>query len=46
LQEKIAGLRRQMQALKEMEQTVQDAPDRQVSLTDHDARGAARTTSS
>src|SRR5260370_38737944 len=28
----------QMQALKEMEQTVQDAPDHQVSLTDPDAR--------
>src|SRR5437868_5335544 len=34
LKEKIAGLRRQMQALKVMEQTVQDAPDQQVSLTD------------
>src|SRR5271154_5549950 len=31
LKEKIAGLRRQMQALKVMEQTVQDAPDQQVS---------------
>jgi transposase len=41
LKEKIAGLRRQMQALKEMEQTVQDAPDRQVSLTDPDARSMA-----
>src|SRR5207302_240524 len=30
LKEKIAGLRRQMQALKAMEQTVQDAPDEQV----------------
>jgi transposase len=30
LKEKIAGLRRQMQALKVMEQTVQDAPDQQV----------------
>src|SRR5258706_7580485 len=38
LKEKIAGLRRQMQALKEMEQTVQDAPDQQVSLTDPAAR--------
>src|SRR5947207_11865153 len=38
LKEKIAGLRRQMQALKVMEQTVQDAPDQQVSLTDPDAR--------
>src|SRR5262245_15039180 len=34
LKEKIAGLRRQMQALKVMEQAVQDAPDQQVSLTD------------
>ena len=34
LKEKIAGLRRQMRALKVMEQTVQDAPDQQVSLTD------------
>src|ERR1700693_6357599 len=41
LKEKIAGLRRQMQALKVMEQTVQDAPDRQVSLSDPDARSMA-----
>src|SRR5881394_3645798 len=41
LKEKIAGLRRQMQALKVMEQTVQDAPDQQVSLTDTDARSMA-----
>jgi transposase len=41
LKEKIAGLRRQMQALKEIEQTVQDAPDQQVSLTDPDARSMA-----
>src|ERR1700751_4400161 len=41
LKEKIAGLRRQMQALKEMEQKVQDAPDQQVSLTDPDARSMA-----
>jgi transposase len=41
LTEKIAGLRRQMQSLKEMEQTVQDAPDQQVSLTDPDARSMA-----
>src|SRR5207244_4563479 len=41
LKEKIAGLRQQMQALKVMEQTVQDAPDRQVSLTDPDARSMA-----
>ena len=38
LKEKIAGLRRQMRALKVMEQAVQDAPDQQVSLTDPDAR--------
>ena len=30
-----------MQALKAMEQTVHDAPDRQVSLTDPDARSMA-----
>jgi len=41
LQEKIAGLRQQMQALKVMEQTVQEAPDQQVSLTDPDARSMA-----
>jgi transposase len=41
LKEKIAGLRRQMQSLKEMEQTVQDARDQQVSLTDPDARSMA-----
>ena len=41
IQDKIAGLRRQMQALREMQQTVQDAPDQQVSLTDPDARSMA-----
>ena len=41
LKEKIAGLRRQTQVLKAMEQTVQDAPDQQVSLTDPDARSMA-----
>jgi hypothetical protein len=41
LKEKIAGLRRQMQALKVMEQAVHDAPDQQVSLTDPDARSMA-----
>ncbi len=41
LTEKIAGLRRQMQSLKAMAQTVQDAPDQQVSLTDPDARSMA-----
>jgi transposase len=41
LKEKIAGLRRQMQALKEMAQQVQTAPDQQVSLTDPDARSMA-----
>ena len=41
IQDKIAGLRRQMQALKAMEQQVQAEPDRQVSLTDPDARSMA-----
>jgi transposase len=41
LKEKIGGLRQQMLALKTMEQTVQDAPDQQVSLTDPDARSLA-----
>jgi BMFP domain-containing protein YqiC len=41
LKEKIAGLRRQMHALKAMEHTVRDAPDQQVSLTDPDARSMA-----
>ena len=41
LQEKVAGLRRQMQALKAMEQQVHAAPDKQVSLTDPDARSMA-----
>jgi transposase len=41
IKDKIAGLRRQMQALKEMEQRVQAAPDKQVSLTDPDARSMA-----
>ena len=41
IKEKIAGLRRQMQSLKEMEQQVQAAPDQQVSLTDPDARSMA-----
>jgi transposase len=41
IKDKIAGLRRQMQALREMEQAVQAAPDQQVSLTDPDARSMA-----
>ena len=41
LREKIEGLRRQMQSLKEMERQVQAAPDQQVSLTDPDARSMA-----
>src|SRR5664279_3252474 len=41
INEKIAGLRRQMQALKAMEQQVEAAPDKQVSLTDPDARSMA-----
>ncbi len=41
IKDKIAGLRRQMQALRAVQQTVQDAPDQQVSLTDPDARSMA-----
>src|SRR3982075_1399304 len=41
IKDKIAGLRRQMQALREMAQQVQAAPDQQVSLTDPDARSMA-----
>ena len=41
LQEKIAGLRGQMQALKAMERQVHATPDKQVSLTDPDARAMA-----
>jgi transposase len=39
--EKIEGLRRQMRSLKEMERQVEAAPDKQVSLTDPDARSMA-----
>src|SRR5271167_2736393 len=41
IKDKIAGLRRQMQVLKEMRQQVHAAPDKQVSLTDPDARSMA-----
>jgi hypothetical protein len=41
LKEKIEGLRRSMQSLKEMEQQVEAAPDQQISLTDPDARSMA-----
>ena len=41
LKEKIEGLHRQMQSLKEMEKQVEAAPDKQVSLTDPDARSMA-----
>ena len=41
LKEKIKGLRRPMQALKEMGQQVEAAPDQQISLTDPDARSMA-----
>jgi transposase len=41
IKDKIAGLRRQMGALKAMEQQVQSEPDKQVSLTDPDARSMA-----
>jgi transposase len=41
IQDKIAGLRRQMQSLKAISGEVQNAPDQQVSLTDPDARSMA-----
>ena len=41
LKDKIDGLRRQMQSLKDMAQQVEAAPDKQVSLTDPDARSMA-----
>jgi transposase len=41
LKEKIEGLRRQMQALKDMGQQVEAASDQQISLTDPDARSMA-----
>ena len=41
IQEKIEGLRRQMQSLKAMERQVEEAPDKRVSLTDPDARSMA-----
>ena len=41
LKEKIEGLRRSMQSLKEMQQQVEAAPDEQISLTDPDARSMA-----
>src|ERR671917_408535 len=41
LKEKIKGLRRSMQSLKEMEQQVEATPDQQISLTDPDARSMA-----
>jgi len=41
LKEKMEGLRRQMQSLKEMGRQVETAPDKQVSLTDPDARSMA-----
>jgi hypothetical protein len=41
LKDKIEGLRRQMQSLKEMGRRVEAAPDKQVSLTDPDARSMA-----
>ena len=41
LKDKIAGLRRQMQSLQAMAQQVEAAPDKQVSLTDPDARSMA-----
>ena len=39
IKEKIEGLRRQMQSLKAMERQVEEAPDKQVSLTDPELCG-------
>ena len=41
LKKKIGGLRRQMQSLREIGNQVEAAPDKQVSLTDPDARSMA-----
>src|SRR5258705_5855433 len=41
LKEKVEGLRRQMQSLKEMKKQLDAAPDHQVSLTDRDPRSVA-----
>jgi len=41
LKEKIAGLKRQMQSFKEIGKQVEVAPDKQISLTDPDARSMA-----
>jgi hypothetical protein len=41
IKEKIEGPRRRMQSLKAMERQVEEAPDKQVSLTDPDARSMA-----
>ena len=41
LKEKIARLKLQMQSLKEMEKRVEAAPDKQISLTETDARSMA-----
>ena len=41
IEEKIEGLRRQMQSLKAMERQVEESPDRQFFLTDPDARSMA-----
>jgi transposase len=41
IKEKIEGPRRRMQSLKAMERQVEEAPDKQISLTDPDARSMA-----
>lgn len=43
IREKVAGLRRQMQYLKDMAAQVEAVPDHQISLTDPDARSMATT---
>jgi BMFP domain-containing protein YqiC len=46
LKDKLARLKQQMQHLREMESAVQAAPDRQISLTDPDARAMATSAAS
>jgi transposase len=41
IKQKIEGLRRQLQSLKAMQKQVEAAPDKQISLTDPDARSMA-----
>src|ERR1035437_3578648 len=45
LNEKIAALKKKMQQLKEIEEQMNAAPDKQISLTDPDARSMATSRS-